>query len=107
MDFQMSGAAGIVQFLIQTIPFLNARGQGLYKMGRAAAENPLAFLAKGALIMLASLGLWAIFRDDDRYKEGIKSLRIGRSLLTTTSGLVTITLGYRSRLRPALYFLPR
>jgi hypothetical protein len=69
MDFQMSGAAGIVQFLIQTIPFLNARGQGLYKMGRAVAENPTHFAMKAFAIALASLGLWLLYRDDDRYKE--------------------------------------
>jgi hypothetical protein len=69
MDFQMSGAAGIVQFLIQTIPFLNARGQGLYKMGRAAAGDPVAFAMKAFTIALASLGLWMLFKDDDRSKE--------------------------------------
>jgi len=69
MDFQMSGAAGIVQFLIQTIPFLNARAQGLYKMGRAVKENPSHFAMKAFAIALASLGLWLIYKDDDRYKE--------------------------------------
>ena len=69
MDFQMSGGSGVVQFLIQTIPFLNARVQGLYKMGRSFAENPKAFMAKGALIATASLALWLLYWDDDRYKE--------------------------------------
>jgi hypothetical protein len=55
--------------LIQTIPFLNARGQGLYKMGRALAENPVSFAIKAFTIMLASLGLWLMYKDDDRYKE--------------------------------------
>jgi ferritin len=69
MDFQMSGAAGIVQFMVQTIPFLNARAQGLYKMGRAARENPTHFAMKAFAIALASLGLWLMYKDDDRYKE--------------------------------------
>jgi hypothetical protein len=69
MDFQLSGASGIVQILIQTIPFLNARAQGLYKMGRAAHESPVSFAAKGALISLASLALWLIYKDDERYKK--------------------------------------
>lgn len=69
MDFQMSGAAPSVQFLTQTIPFLNARLQGLYRMGRGFAEDPKVFLAKGAAIAVASIALWAAFKDDDRYKE--------------------------------------
>jgi hypothetical protein len=69
MDFQMSGASNVVQFFIQTIPFLNARMQGLYKMGRAAALNPKSFLIKGAMISAASLALWLLYWDDDRYKE--------------------------------------
>ena len=69
MDFQMSGASNVVQFFIQTIPFLNARMQGLYRMGRAAALDPKSFLIKGSLIATASLALWLLYWDDDRYKE--------------------------------------
>ena len=69
MDFQMSGASNVVQFFIQTVPFLNARVQGLYKMGRALADNPKTFMAKGAMISVASLALWLLYSDDDRYKE--------------------------------------
>jgi hypothetical protein len=69
MDFQMSGASSTVQLLIQTIPFLNARAQGLYKMGREARKNPVSYLTKGATVGIASIILWAIFKDDDRYKE--------------------------------------
>lgn len=69
MDFQMSGASGAVQFITSTVPFMNARMQGLYKMGRAAMEDPKAFAIKGGMVSLASLALWALFKDDDRYKE--------------------------------------
>lgn len=71
LDFTMSGAAGSVQFLIQTIPFLNARMQGLYKLGRAVADptNRKNFATRGALLTAASLVLWAISKDDDEYKE--------------------------------------
>jgi hypothetical protein len=69
MDFNMSGSGATVRFLIGTVPFMNARIQGLYKMGRAAKEDPGSFFAKSAMIGLASLALWWINSDDERYKE--------------------------------------
>lgn len=71
LDFTMRGEAGAVQILIQTIPFLNARMQGLYKLGRSVADptNRKNFATRGALLMAASLALWAIHKDDDEYKE--------------------------------------
>jgi hypothetical protein len=69
MDFQKKGASPVVQYLTATVPFLNARIQGLYRMGEAMAENPKMYALKGASVALASIALWAAFRDDDRYKE--------------------------------------
>jgi hypothetical protein len=67
MDFQMSGNGDVVGFLIATVPFLNARMQGLYRMGRAAVENPKVFFTKGAMIAAATLLLWWMNHDDERY----------------------------------------
>ena len=69
LDFQKSGANEVVGYLIQTVPFLNARMQGLHKMGEAVMENPKMYMLKGATIAAASIALWAAYRDDDRYKE--------------------------------------
>jgi uncharacterized protein YdcH (DUF465 family) len=69
MDFQKRGASPVVQYLTQTVPFLNARIQGLTKMGQAATKNPGMYTLKGGMIAVASLALWAAFKDDDRYKE--------------------------------------
>lgn len=69
MDFQMSGASDTILFFTSVVPFLNARIQGLYRMGRAGKQNPKSFLGKGFLIAAASIALWALFSDDDRYKE--------------------------------------
>lgn len=69
MDFSMHGDWQVVQFLVQTVPFLGARLQGLQRLGRGAAEKPAAFLAKGSLIMFASLALFLRYMDDERYKE--------------------------------------
>jgi len=68
MDFQMKGNSDVVSFLVATVPFLNARMQGLYRMGRAAVENPKVFFAKGAMITMATMALWYLNHDDERYK---------------------------------------
>jgi hypothetical protein len=69
MDFSMGGAWPAIQFLIQTVPFMGARLQGLHRLGRGAAENPAAFAIKGLMLTMAGLALWFQFKDDERYKE--------------------------------------
>jgi hypothetical protein len=69
MDFSMGGDWPFIQFLIQTVPFMGARMQGLQRLGRGAAENPMAFFLKGSMISLAGMALWFAFRDDERYKD--------------------------------------
>ena len=69
MDFSMGGDWPFIQFLIQTVPFMGARMQGLHRMGRGFTENPVAFAMKGSLIGMAGLALWFAFKDDERYKE--------------------------------------
>ena len=69
MDFSMHGSSQSIQTIARIVPFLNARVQGLYKLGRAARENPKAFLLKASILTAASLALWAVYKDDDRYKE--------------------------------------
>lgn len=69
MDFSMSGKWEVVRFLTQTVPFLNARLQGLYKLGRAAKEDPRRFAAMAGAVSLASLGLMAAYANDDDWKK--------------------------------------
>jgi len=69
MDFSMGGSWPVIQFLIQTVPFMGARMQGLHRMGRGFMENPVAFSMKGLLVSLAGLALYFAFRDDERYKD--------------------------------------
>ncbi|WP_289241789.1 LPD38 domain-containing protein [Delftia sp.] len=69
MDFSMSGKWETVRFLAQTVPFLNARLQALYKLGRAAGEDPRRFAAMAGAVSLASLGLLAAYADDDDWKK--------------------------------------
>lgn len=69
MDFSMGGDWPVTQFLIQTVPFMNARAQGIYRLGRGAAEHPVSFTIKGLLVSMAGLALYGAFKDDERYKE--------------------------------------
>ena len=69
MDFSMSGDYKAIQYLIQTVPFMGARMQGLHRLGRGAKENPVGFLIKGTMIGVAGMGLWLRYRDDPRYDE--------------------------------------
>lgn len=69
MDFSMSGKWPVIRFLTQTVPFLNARLQGLYKLGRAAKEDPKRFATIAMAVSVASVGLMAAYSDDDDWKK--------------------------------------
>lgn len=69
MDFSMRGDSAVIRFLIGTIPFLNARMQGLYRLGRGMKQNPKAFMLRGGLITAATMLLYSLNADDDRYDE--------------------------------------
>lgn len=69
MDFSMMGAWGAVRFLTQVVPFLNARIQGLYKLGRGAAEHPGKFAVLLGAVAMAGVALMAAYSDDDRWKK--------------------------------------
>ncbi|MGE3927222.1 MAG: LPD38 domain-containing protein [Lautropia sp.] len=69
MDFSLQGRWPVVRFLAATVPFLNARIQGLYKLGRAAGEDPNRFWAVTGAVALASLALLGMYGDDDDWKK--------------------------------------
>lgn len=69
MDFSMRGDYKTIRFLTETVPFLGARMQGLHRLHKGYRENPKAFLLKGSAIALASMALWMINADDERYRE--------------------------------------
>jgi hypothetical protein len=69
MDFSLSGAAPAVRLLTATVPFLNARLQGLYKLGRAGYADPRRV---GAVLMttaLVGLALALAYKDDEDWKR--------------------------------------
>ena len=69
MDFSMQGTWQWVRVLTQVVPFMNARLQGLYKLGRGAAEDPKRFAAVLGSVALASIALMAAYSDDDDWKK--------------------------------------
>lgn len=71
LDFALKGQAETVIALFRMIPFLGARTQGNYRLyrGMTDKETRVGFAIKGAILASASLALWSLFADDDRYKE--------------------------------------
>jgi hypothetical protein len=69
MDFSMQGTFAAVRFLTQTVPFMNARLQGLYKIGRGAVEDPRRFGIVVGGAALASMALLLAYKDDDDWKQ--------------------------------------
>lgn len=90
MDFSMQGSWGAFRYLTQVVPFMNARIQGLYKLGRdglvptgRVLYNSLtgkeldlndkkkaeAFGIVSSAVCLASLALYYGFKDDEEFQK--------------------------------------
>lgn len=71
LDFNRHGAYPAIRFLIDVVPFMNARIQGLDKLGRSfsspAQQKRLAVVLGG--VAMASMALYLAFKDDDEFKE--------------------------------------
>lgn len=73
MDFSMRGNFSALIWLTDVVPFLNARLQGLGKLGRAYKDDNgkviRQVVMKAAYLAAFSLMLAALNNDDDRYKQ--------------------------------------
>lgn len=90
LDFSMQGSWPAFRVLTQVIPFLNARVQGLYKLGRDGIiptarvinntvtgkptdatdrQKAQQFMIVSSAVMLASALLYLTFKDDEEYKR--------------------------------------
>jgi hypothetical protein len=90
LDFSMQGSWPAFRLVAQTVPFLNARVQGLYKLGRdgivptgrviynTATGKPIEatdkqkaqqFSTVTGAVVLASMALYLMFKDDDEFKK--------------------------------------
>ncbi|MFC4819202.1 LPD38 domain-containing protein [Dokdonella ginsengisoli] len=68
LDFTMAGKWAAVRLLAQTVPFANARAQGLYRLGRGAKASPQRFAAITGAVALASVALYLAQREDEDYR---------------------------------------
>ena len=90
LDFSMQGAWPAFRLVTQVVPFLNARVQGLYKLGRdgiiptsrviynsvtgkpieeSDAKRAQQFTIVSGAVVLASIMLYMAFKDDDEFKK--------------------------------------
>jgi GNAT superfamily N-acetyltransferase len=68
LDFSQRGQNGVMRFLIATVPFFNARVQGLYRIGHGLKASFAAIAVRGLLMAAATAALLARNYDDERYK---------------------------------------
>jgi len=69
MDYSRRGNYQLLIDMTDLIPFMNARLQGIDKLGRAGKEFPKMVAWKLAKLAALSVALAALNADDDRYKE--------------------------------------
>lgn len=68
-DFSMRGRSDFLKFFVMSVPFLNARLQGMYRLGRGAKMDTKQFALRGlSALTLPSILLYLMNRDDERYK---------------------------------------
>lgn len=69
LDFSMGGKWTAIRTITQTVPFFNARLQGLYKLGRAGKQDIRRLGYVLGAVSLASLALVLAYEDDDDWKR--------------------------------------
>jgi hypothetical protein len=90
MDFSMQGQFKAIKIIGSVVPFFNARLQGLYKLGRDGVtptyrvicnattgapleigdkEKAMRFTTISSAVMLASLALYGMYKDDEDFKR--------------------------------------
>tara|TARA_X000001388_G_scaffold35986_2_gene25460 strand:- start:4111 stop:11997 length:7887 start_codon:yes stop_codon:yes gene_type:complete len=93
INFGRRGAAGgylgsAVDGLIPMIPFLNARIQGLYRLiedpktpGDVKLRLTRGIMLRGSMLTAISLGLYALFGEDDRWDEETLDRKVNYDIL--------------------------
>lgn len=69
MDFNSHGKWAAVRVLTQVVPFMNARLQGLYKLGRATKQDVVRMGSVITAVSLASIALLLEYEDDEDWKK--------------------------------------
>jgi hypothetical protein len=68
LNFAKSGDYAAMQFVVQTVPFLNARIQGTYKVLQGAKAHPFGFAMKAGALMAASMALAGYNQNNPEYE---------------------------------------
>ncbi len=69
MDYGLHGKWAAIRMITQVVPFMNARMQGLYKLGRGAADDPKRFGAVVGGLTLGTIALALAYRNDPDYQQ--------------------------------------
>jgi hypothetical protein len=69
LNFSKSGSWPIVRWMVQSMPFFNARLQGLNVMGRSIRDNREHVLKKGGQLAAASIALYMINSENEEYEQ--------------------------------------
>jgi hypothetical protein len=75
INYSRRGASKSLRVLLPLVPFLNARIQGLYRMAETQTTGPertkklAGVAARGMVLTAASMALYALQGDDDRYDD--------------------------------------
>lgn len=66
MDYSLHGTYAAVRLLTRVVPFMNARMQGIYKLGRGLEQDPKRFAAVVGGVTLATIALSLAYRNDKK-----------------------------------------
>jgi hypothetical protein len=69
LDFSLSGKWEAVRILTQVVPFMNARLQGIYKLGRATRADYRRMGTTLGAVALSSIALLLAYQDDEDWKK--------------------------------------
>lgn len=69
LNFSMSGDYVAMRRIVESVPFINARIQGLYRLYRGARDNTQAFVIKGFVLLAATMALALRNNDREEYED--------------------------------------
>ena len=90
LNFSRRGDFVLAQFLMNSVPFMNARVQGLDRLARGAKDNWKGFVLKGAMISAATMALMAMNKDDERYWAMNEAVRDNYWVIPVQNGFVQV-----------------
>jgi len=99
LNFGRRGSSPVMRLVTATIPFLNARIQGLDVLARAGtgkssanrdlsrSQAAMSFIARGSLIAASTAIYYTMVSDDEQYKEQTEEVKDNYWLIPTPSGV--------------------